>query len=462
MAISVDYITKVISIPQADLSLVGGSFYEMDINWFRLQLKDWEDEENNIFMVDTHEHNPPVEIGGVTIARVVRIINGYTVTFENGSYVVTLTGANSNIMEVTNLNSVSVRSANSAGLVQNPELQYSSFEGAVWYDSTSTQIGTIYPAGTRRAPVNNMADALQIAAYRGLGTIQCKTSATLANLDFSGFKIIGDNPVDTIISVDPTATVTDCKFYNCTITGSMDNDIQIRDCMIGSITGFNGIIRDCILYNANITLGGTKLTNVINCWSGVASPTAPVINMGGTGQELAVQSFTGSLKITNKTGLDDVAIDMRSGEVELENTVDGGTVILRGVGKWSNEGTFTGLATIQNELLTEADLTSTLTQATAANTAAQAAETAALQASVDAGDAETAALAAQAAANQAVTDIGNLTPPDNATLMDIYRAHFNRRKWDKIADTVTIYQDNGIGTLAVFDTNDDLSEITPQ
>jgi len=39
------------------------------------------------------------------------------VTFEDGSYAVNLVGANSNISDITNLNSVSVRAANSAGLI---------------------------------------------------------------------------------------------------------------------------------------------------------------------------------------------------------------------------------------------------------------------------------------------------------------------------------------------------------
>jgi len=49
---------------------------------------------------------------------VVEIINGYTVTFEDDSYAVNLVGANSNIADVVNLNTVSVRAANSAGLIQ--------------------------------------------------------------------------------------------------------------------------------------------------------------------------------------------------------------------------------------------------------------------------------------------------------------------------------------------------------
>jgi len=119
MAVTIDYQTRIISIPKADLTLVQSTPIEiraLDINAFRLELKDIEDNVGGMPFVDTHRHFPVVSVGGVTLARVVEIINGYTITFENGSYAVNLVGANSNIGDVLNLNQVQVRSANSAGL----------------------------------------------------------------------------------------------------------------------------------------------------------------------------------------------------------------------------------------------------------------------------------------------------------------------------------------------------------
>jgi hypothetical protein len=119
MALSIDWNTKIISVPKADMTLVQSSPFEireLDVDAFRLELKDIEDGEGMPFD-DTHSHNTEVNIGGVVLARVVEIINGYTVTFEDGNYAVNLTKANTNIADKTNLNQVSVRSANSAGLV---------------------------------------------------------------------------------------------------------------------------------------------------------------------------------------------------------------------------------------------------------------------------------------------------------------------------------------------------------
>jgi hypothetical protein len=119
MAISVNWSTKIITVPKADTTLVQASpeIRGLDIDTFRLALKDLEDGEGMPFL-DTHSHNTAVTVGGVTLARVVQVINGYTITFEDGQYAVNLTGANSNISDVANVNQVSIRSANSAGLVQ--------------------------------------------------------------------------------------------------------------------------------------------------------------------------------------------------------------------------------------------------------------------------------------------------------------------------------------------------------
>lgn len=116
--ISIDYSTLTIFVPQSYLVNLGGGLYEMDIDTFRLDLKDLEDDEAGSPFPTTHNHVAPITVGGVTLARVVEIINGYTITFENGTYAVNLVGANSNIADVANVNSVSIRSQNSAGLVQ--------------------------------------------------------------------------------------------------------------------------------------------------------------------------------------------------------------------------------------------------------------------------------------------------------------------------------------------------------
>lgn len=117
MAISIHWPTGVITVPQADLTLLSGSRYQLDVNAFRLVLKDLEDSEDGQVWPTTHNHNTELVLSGVTYARSFEIINGYTVEFENGMYSVTCIGANHNIADVKTVNSVSLIIGNSAGMI---------------------------------------------------------------------------------------------------------------------------------------------------------------------------------------------------------------------------------------------------------------------------------------------------------------------------------------------------------
>ena len=121
MPISVNWANKVINIPQSYLTHITGTLYELDTNQFRLDLKALEDDVEGMPYVDTHRHNTEVTVAGVTYARVIEIINGYSITFEDGQYTVRLSGSNNNFFDVENgilnQNQVQVISTNSAGLI---------------------------------------------------------------------------------------------------------------------------------------------------------------------------------------------------------------------------------------------------------------------------------------------------------------------------------------------------------
>lgn len=119
MAISINWATRVISIPQADLTPVSGALYELDVDWLRLELKNLEDSEVGSVFPDTHRHNTEVTLSGVTYARTFEVINGYTITFQDVGtpYTVRCVGANHNVADVKNVNQVSLIVGNAAGLI---------------------------------------------------------------------------------------------------------------------------------------------------------------------------------------------------------------------------------------------------------------------------------------------------------------------------------------------------------
>lgn len=118
MAVSIDWPTGVISVPQADLTSLGGGIYELDVDDLRLALRALEDDEQGIVWPVTHTHNTTVALSGVNYARTVEFINSYTIDFEDGTYTVKCVGANHNIGDVKVVDNVSLLIGNSAGLIQ--------------------------------------------------------------------------------------------------------------------------------------------------------------------------------------------------------------------------------------------------------------------------------------------------------------------------------------------------------
>lgn len=118
MAISVVWPSREIVINQSDLTSLGGSKYELDVDQLRLNLKALEDDEEGIVWPRTHDHNTDIELSGVTYARVVEFINDYTINFEDGAYQVVCVGANHNIGDVKAVDNVSLIIGNAAGLIQ--------------------------------------------------------------------------------------------------------------------------------------------------------------------------------------------------------------------------------------------------------------------------------------------------------------------------------------------------------
>jgi hypothetical protein len=115
----IDWGNKIINVEKADLlqlQTIPYEIFQLDIPTFKAILGDFMSSDQGMIYSSIFNHNPAITIGGVTLAKVVEILDPYTITFEDGQYAVNLVGANSNIGDRVNLNQVSIRSANSAGL----------------------------------------------------------------------------------------------------------------------------------------------------------------------------------------------------------------------------------------------------------------------------------------------------------------------------------------------------------
>ena len=121
MNLTYDYFSSVITVERASLPIVSTDPYEVrefDVEEMHSILRAAEASEIGIVYKDTHNWSAAKFIGGVDLAPVHEMINGYTVTFEPGIYAVKLKGANNNVVDVMNINTVSTQTANSAGLIK--------------------------------------------------------------------------------------------------------------------------------------------------------------------------------------------------------------------------------------------------------------------------------------------------------------------------------------------------------
>lgn len=157
---SVNWVTGLIYVPKDYMVQIAPPPREvrrLDLDTFRLKLRDLEDDPDGRPWPQTHRHDTETTMGGVTYARKIEILAPYTVTFQDGQYIVDLYGANSNVQDVTNLNQVSVRSANSAGLVQvgGGELTKADVDAAVWVESAQGAQVVVDAAMARKSRTND-------------------------------------------------------------------------------------------------------------------------------------------------------------------------------------------------------------------------------------------------------------------------------------------------------------------
>lgn len=268
----------------------------------------------------------------------------------NGGNLVAVDGAGTAISAIlpTAFTHVVRTASSSATLQELSAVQYSSFNGGVSVDTTSSFSGTIYPVGTPEFPVNNLSDAVLIADTRGFIDFFIIGDITVSSGDFSdNHNFVGQSPTLTTITIDAAANVTNCEFRNATITGTLDGNNTLRFCSLETINFVQGQVFSCVLGDFTITLGGAFPAIFLDCWSGVPGANTPTIDMGGSGQGLALRGYSGGIEISNHMGTDEVSVDMHSGQVILASTITNGTIYVRGVARL--EDNTTGSAVVNTE-----------------------------------------------------------------------------------------------------------------
>jgi hypothetical protein len=224
---------------------------------------------------------------------------------------------------------IKAQSSSSATLQEQDALQYSSYGGQVSVHRDSVNTGVDYPVGNQQYPVNNAADAVIICHTKGFHTVGLLSSYDLiAGDDVSDLKIQGVSHITTILDVGYDAVCDKAIFDNIDISGILDGESEITNCVVRDIVYFNGHIHHSALAG-RITLGGNKPAKITEC-SMLEFGSAVIIDAGGSGQDAVIDKFSGAITIENLTGANYIGLGMSGGMVTIAADCTAGTIIIQG------------------------------------------------------------------------------------------------------------------------------------
>lgn len=407
MAITVDWPTKVVLIPKGEASIstivsVSPDIYEYDLDLLRLELKAIESSEEGIPFDDIHFHTAPFTIGNVQLARVVGIINGYTIEFENGQYQVNYVGANTDFSEAVNrvINQVSVTPQNSAGLITTAStiqlissavweteqaahvaaatmgfvLNQITYQNKIWLDPLNST-GNAVPGqvaginGTPSSPVITVGDAKALADALSISTYQILSTTTL-DRDHPRWEFVGS----TDVLFDPGGyDLTSVELQGLCLVGDFGGyRVSARESVLGDVEGFSqainlvGDFEGCLLTKAGARLA-TGSTVIAHSHSSVPGNLRPVVDFNGViGATLSLRSYSGGLELTNMTDPSNLATtEFVAGRLTLGPTNTGGFISARGIA--TIEDTSAGTVVDTAALVNKVDVTSEVWQEVASS-----------------------------------------------------------------------------------------------
>ena len=117
MSYTVNWTTKVITVPLADLTLISGSNYSLDTGDFWIEMRRLEASPGDgLWAEQVIEYINSQVLSGITYSAIVKLINGYTWDTDTTNKNIFLVGFNSNLLDTFIPGSgISVLANNSAG-----------------------------------------------------------------------------------------------------------------------------------------------------------------------------------------------------------------------------------------------------------------------------------------------------------------------------------------------------------
>jgi hypothetical protein len=219
------------------------------------------------------------------------------------------------------------------------------YQGAVYVSDFGSD-GFTYPAGTATSPVATMACADFLANKYGLRTYYINGTHTLLG-NKSHCQFIGWGPLaGCTLILDDTYTLEECKFTSLIITGSQNSLFQpygfsanlgteqFESCYIYSVENLAGNFLDC-QFAGNIKIKPGKW---ISAQGAVIEGDTTYFDLQSTpGTTVSMDVASGWFQLQNSVTGCLCELNVKGGEVSLDETCTGGEYYLEGIGTLFND-----------------------------------------------------------------------------------------------------------------------------
>ena len=211
-------------------------------------------------------------------------------------------------------------------------LKAGTYEGFITIDTINGTAGTGWPIGTHFQPVNNLDDALTIMSRGNVDRIILHSDLTIESHHVVSGKIIetaGKMGIDITFETGCRADQTAFRYTNLQGVLTAGDQLLVENCSILNLENFTGIMN-------NVEFGqGSEIT--ISDWATIIQATAggeptnePELSIGTA--DVNISSYTGNLKLINKTGTNRTVANFSSGNVLIAASCIAGTIQLLGSG----------------------------------------------------------------------------------------------------------------------------------
>ena len=197
-------------------------------------------------------------------------------------------------------------------------------------------LGNDINPGTPTSPIRTIAQGFVVAAENNLNAFSIKGDYTL-DRDAEGWNFAGTTQENTAIVNLNGFSVNFSAFIKITMRGLGSGVVNATNCRIDALEGVSGEFTQCGLLSFIKPGNGTNSLFQF-CFSEVAGSGTPTIDLGLlVDADLQMRSYVGGLLVQHIDVVGQSAsFDMMPGHLKLDNTNTAGDVVVRGLGKFTN------------------------------------------------------------------------------------------------------------------------------